>query len=514
MSDNTAANRRIAKNTLFLYIRMVFVLLVTLYSSRVLLAELGVEDFGIYNVVAGFVSMFGFFNATLSTSMQRFYNFELGKNGNVSRVYVTGFFLHVAFALVLFLLLESIGVWYVNNVMVIPSNRLFAANILFQVSSLSLVFIVIQIPYVGAIMAYEHLDFYAIVSIVDVILKLVIVLALPLFSGDKLVTYSILFSIISIINFILYFSFAKRKCPGIVLKSKVSKPLLNSMLSFSGWNLVGTFAFTMKGQGLNLVLNYFFGPVINAARGIASQVGNAISSFSGSITTSFKPQLVQSYSMGDTLRSVRLMFLESRVCFMLMGILAAPVVINIDLILGIWLGSNNVPEYTSAFTTLTMVDCLISSLNAPCTHLTFASGKVKEFQIGSSIVHLALLPVALLCLMAGMNATSVYVITIIFAVINQFVCIILCNKVVGFGLNNYLHQVIIPCFVFILLLPLFPFLISLIIKHSITSFLVSTLAVVIIGCFLGWFVVLSNSERDKLLTIGIIAKIHSIFSRQ
>ena len=226
--DNSINNKRIAKNTTFLYIRMFFVLVVTLYTSRVILNTLGVEDFGLYSVVSGFVSLFGFLNATLTASMQRFYNYELGKRGDegLQLVYSTGLIIHVIIALILLVILESIGIWYINNIMVIPVGRLFSVNVVYQSVVLSMILIVMQIPYLGAIMAYERMDYYAVISIIDVILKLLIVLVLPIIPFDKLITYAILLSLISIVNFACYFVYSKRNFKSIkrsVVDKKLSK---------------------------------------------------------------------------------------------------------------------------------------------------------------------------------------------------------------------------------------------------------------------------------------------------
>ena len=276
---------------------MFFVLVVSLYTSRVVLNTLGVSDYGVYNVVAGFVSLFAFLNATLTSSMQRFFNYEKGISGNVgfNQVYSTGLRIHILLAILIFILLETIGIWYVNNIMVLPADRLFAANVVFQCSVLSMVLVILEIPYLSAIMAQESMNFYAFVSILDVILKLVAVLALPFFPHDKLIIYSILILFITAVDFVFYYFYAKKKYL-LYIDHSVNKSLYKQLLSFSGWNLVGTFSFMLKGQGVNIVLNYFCGTLINAARGVAFQVYNGVVGFSNSISTAYRPQIVESYA--------------------------------------------------------------------------------------------------------------------------------------------------------------------------------------------------------------------------
>ena len=490
-------NNRIAKNTLLLFIRMFFVLIISLYTSRVILQSLGVTDYGVYNVVAGFVSMFGFLNATLSSSMQRYYNYEFGRAGEkgVQRVYVTGFRIHVVLAIVLVVLLESFGIWYVNRIMVIPPELLFAANVLFQASVLSLVILVIQIPYLGIILAKERMGVYATVSVLDILLRLGIALIIRIVDHDRLIVYSYLLALLSVTDFTLFFVFAKKKFKEIKLIGKIDRGLLKSLLSFSGWNLVGTFSFMLKGQGLNLLLNYFFGPVVNAARGIAFQVSNAVSGFSSNITTAFRPQIVNSYSSNDSARSIRLTFLESKVCFVLIASLLTPLCLEVKLILSIWLGESNIPQYTDVFTCLALVDCLIATLNAPCTHLTFANGNIKAFQIGSSIVHLLLIPVSYVLLKLGLSASSVFVITIVFSVINQSVCVILGNRVVHFGIQNYIKKVVFPCLFFIILQPILPYLFTMIMPDGFVRLLSLVFIDVLISIGLGVLLMLSKEER-------------------
>lgn len=505
MTDTSANNKRIAKNTAFLYIRMIFVLFVSLYTSRVVLNALGVEDFGVYNVVAGFVSMFSFLNATLSSSMQRFYNFE-GTNdaeNGYHRVYCTGLIIHFILAGVMLLLLETIGLWYVNSVMVVPEERLLAANIVYQTAVFSMLLVILQIPYMGIIMAAEKMDYYSVISIADVILKLLAIIALPYLLFDKLIIYSIIICTISLFDLVCYFTYAKKRLLTKRFEWKIDTSVFKSLMSFSGWNLFGTFAFLLKGQGLNMLLNAFFGPVVNAARGIAFQINGAVSGFSGNISVSFRPQIVNSYAEENHSRVQSLMFSESKICFVLVLLMMCPIIFKIDYILDLWLGI--VPAQTNIFAILVLVDALICTLNTPCSQVVFATGKLKYYQIASSAVNLCLLPVCLVMLISGFNAASVFITTIIFSILNQVVCVWQAQRVFTFSMRGYVKKIILPCSLLMVLLPAILFPMAKALPDSFASLLIIILADVIIGMFAAYYLVFDSNE--KVFVCQLVSKI-------
>lgn len=493
-------NRRIAKNTIFLYIRMLTAMIVSLYTTRVVLRTLGVEDYGVFTTVAGFVTMFTFLNSTLSVSMQRFYNFEVARQGldGFKKVYSTGMAIHFIVVLIIVLVLESIGMWYVNNVMVLPIARLTSANIVFQTSVISLCFLLLAIPYSGAIMAAERMDFYAIACILETILKLLCVLALPYLPFDKLSVYGILLLIVSIISFLLYYIYAKKYIFTFRGRLKCDKELLKQMISFSSWNFVGTFSFMLKGQALNMLLNFFFGPIINAARGIAFQVGNAVSSFSSNITVAFRPQLVMAYSQEDYSRVNSLFFIQSKICFALMTILIIPVILNIDYILRIWLGKE-VPQYTALFSILVLLDALISSLNTPCTQVVMATGNIKDYQIASSCINIMLFPTCWLFLYLGFDPASVFIITIVFSILNQAVCVWRLLKVFNMSLAKYVMMVIMPCVIFAILCPVPGYIITSVMDHSFIRLCILIVVSIAFGLMLTYYLFFTKSERVRIM---------------
>lgn len=409
ISNNSVSNKRILKNTLFLYCRMIIVLLVSLYATRVILNVLGVTDYGIYNVVAGFVSMFSFLNSAMNNTTQRYLNYERGRGdlNSLSNVFNTACQIQAIIAVVTLLLLEVFGVWYINNIMIIPQERIIAANWVFQFSSLSLVLLILQIPYSADIISHERMDYYALVSIIDVAVKLLIVIVLPCLSYDKLFVYGLLSFLLSLINFLLFYIYSNRNFVEVKLRFEFDRELFKTMLSFSGWNMLGAIAYTIQGQGLNVLVNSFFGPVVNAARAIAFQIHAAISGFSENIATAFKPQLIESYAIQDLRRTKELMFSMSKYCYLMIFIFSLPVIVEIESILSIWLGGT-VPDYTAIFAILVLVNLLVSSLNLPISQTVQATGKVKYYQIIRSLLVALTLPISWLFLKEGYNPTVVF----------------------------------------------------------------------------------------------------------
>ena len=499
MVNNVDNNNRIAKNTLFLYFRMVLVLIVGLYTSRVVLNALGSSDFGLYNVIAGFVTLFSFLNVGLSSSLQRYYNYEGGRNGDLGykKVFTAGLCVHVCMAFILLLVLESFGLWYVNNVLVLPEGRLPAANILFQFSVLSLALVIIQVPYSGAVIAYERLDFYALVSIVEVVLRLLLVILLPILPFDKLIFYASIQLFISILNFIIYVIYTKAKFKFLHFTKPIDYRLLKSMVSFSGWNLIGTLAFLLKSHGVNLLLNLFFGTVVNAARGVASQISGSIMGFSNNISMSFRPQIVGSYAVGDTKRTYKLFLTQSKICYCFILMLITPVIIEMDYLLYIWLG-DAVPEYTNVFASLVLIDAMINTLNTPVTQVVYATGKIKNYQIFSALVNLLILPFCWLFLKIGFDAWTVFIITIVFSIICQIVCLIILHDVFRFSYIDYISHIVFPCISMSVLVPAPLFFFSQFYPDSFMRLVIISISSLLFTILFLYSFFLSFSERKLI----------------
>ena len=493
-------SRKIAKNTFFLTFQTIFVLLVSLYTSRVILKALGVEDFGIYNVVGGLVSMFAFLNTSMINGIQRYYNYELGKNGEdgLTRVYNTALCIQAILAVVIVVLTETVGLWYINNVMVIPPERLDAARWIFHFSVISLVFVIMQVPYSSAAVAHEHMGFYALINVLDTALKLAIAIAIPFFAADKLIVYGFLILLISVINWILYYLYAKSKFKEIKLCKGFNSSQFKEMLSFSGWNLFGSFSGVIKEQGINMILNLFFGPVVNAARGIAYQVNGAMMAFVANINTASRPQLTQSYASGDLNRSIHIMYSMSKIGLIVMALFAVPIVLEIDYILKIWLDTE-IPQHTNTFVQLVVINSIVLCLNPPVSFLVHATGKMRKYQVVSSLFSLLVIPVSYYALKQGMTPETVFIIMIIFTVLCQAICVRILNQLIDFSVNDYLKRVILPFFVFLILIPILPVIPHLLMNESFVRLVVVCVISFLATGIVGYYVVLNAEERNKVV---------------
>lgn len=500
-------NKRIAKNTLFLYLRMIVVLAISLYTTRVVLNVLGVIDYGIYNVVCGFVSMFAFINNSLSNGTQRFYNYNKGQRGadKIPLVYTSSLLIQVFIAIIIVLLLETFGLWYLNNKMIIPEDRMLAAFWIYQFSVLSLAFVVLQVPYTAAVLAFERMDYYAIVSILDVLLKLAIVLALPHIKADQLIFYGLFTLLVSITDFVMYYAYSKKHFSEKLHIIKIREwTTFKDISSFSGWNVFGTFAYMLKDQGLNILLNAFFGPVVNAAKGVAMQVNSALQGFSSNIVAAIRPQLVESYSAGNHSRVTNLMFSMSRLTFIMLFTLSLPVMIELNYMLKIWL-SGEIPEYTMIFTELVLINMIISSMNTPLSQVVHATGKMKVYQVGTSIIICSILPISWVFLKMGYSPVPTFIVSIIVSIINQGVCLFLLRRIFPFSIRLYTYKVIVPCVVVSSLSLIIPLLITRFVEASFIRFCINTILTVVITCGLSYLVIMTKDEKN--LVLGFLNRI-------
>ena len=499
-------NTTIAKNTLFLAIRMVFVLFVSLYTSRVFLNVLGVVDYGISNVVAGFVSMFGFLNTSLSNAIQRFYNSELGLSGKdgVTKVYNTSLIIQGIIAISVFLLLETVGLWYLTEKMVIPEDRFRVAFWLYQFSTISAVLVIMQSPFSAVIMAYEKMNVYALFSIFDTLLKLVFALILPYINIDKLLMYGFIYMVITLINFLLNFFYSKIKIKEIYFKKVYSKNMFKNMISFSGWNLLGTFACMAREQGLNLILNLFFGPAINAARGVAYQVSGALQGFVSNLSLAAKPQMVQSFATGDSTRTMKLMYTMSKLSFVVLFVLSLPIIFNIDYILHLWLG-NSVPQHAASFVVLVIITNFFNNLNAPLSNVVYATGQMRNYEITFSTINLLIIPFSYFALKFGAPAESVFVVYLIMTIFVQLGCLIVLKAIVNISLGEYMKSLVIPILVIILLTIPIVYVICLALPKNIIFIVLEYMVIVPYVSVLFYFILLDSSEKN--IVKGIANKI-------
>lgn len=497
ISTITESNKRIANNSIHMSIRMVIVLIISLYTTRCILDVLGIQDYGIYNVVCGFVSMFSFLNTSMSNGIQRFYNFELGRNGEVgaNKVYNNAFLIQFLLVIIVVVLTESVGMWYLHNKMVIPSDRIFAAQCIFQLSLISFIFVIMQAPYTAAVMAHEKMSFYAIINVVDVALKLCIVLLIPLFSGDSLIIYGFLYVLISAFNFVIYYLYSKKKFKEIQLNLKFDKALFLSMLGFSGWNIFGSLSGVLKEQGINLVLNLFFGPIVNAARGIAYQLNAGLQSFVSNITMPVRPQVIQSYAKGEYDRTINLTFAVSKLSCCFLYSCALPVILEIDYILHLWLG-NSIPEHTKVFVIIIILTSFVNNLNSAVSGVIHASGKMFVYQTVSSSISIMCIPSSYLGLKCGFPPEFALIMVLFWAALSQCASLVIMKNIISYSIIEYVKKIILPMGLMVIV-TIWPVLIikSLFDSDTIRFFfvLVSSIFSSVLGIY---YLVLDKSEKE------------------
>jgi O-antigen/teichoic acid export membrane protein len=511
---NTANNKRVAKNTILLYFRMLLTMLVTLYTVRVVLNVLGINDYGLYNVVGGIVIMFSFLSSTMSAASQRFFSFELGKNDLIQfkRTFGLMILIYGCIAIIVLILAETIGLWFLNYKMIIPADRLVAANWVFQFSILSFLVTIMTIPYNAAIIAHENMKVYAYVSIVEVILKLIFVFVLVGILFDKLILYSILVFISSCITSFLYGYICRRNYPECKFQFYWNKSLFNTLISYSGWNLFGATATVLNNQGVNIMLNLFFGPVINGSRAIAYQIGSTINQFVFNFQTAVNPQITKYYASGDVTKMKELVFQSCKLSYFLLFLISMPVLLEGNFILGLWL--KKVPEYVVSFTTLIIIGALIDSLSYPLVTAAQATGMIKQYQtiVGGTL--LLNLPISYCFLKFGYEAKITMYIAISISGICLFLRLFMLRRMVGLSILNFIKIVLFKVIVITFLSLSLPVLIVLFYEESIqrfafvisTGFLTSTICIFIFG--------LSLNERKYIINyISKKANMKSIKNR-
>lgn len=446
MQHQSENNKRLAKNTIFLYFRMILLMFVGLYASRVLLRTLGFEDYGLYNVVGSFVTMFGFLNATLSTSTQRFLNIELGKNDHesVKKVFSSSLLLHLMLVVIVLLLAETAGLWYVKEKLVIPPGREMAALFVYQCSIVSICLQIIQLPFMSTIIAHERMNVYAYVSIYEGLAKLGILFAIQMLPYDNLIMYALLLLSVQISVAFIYNIFCQKNFEEARFRIYYEKGLFNKMLGFSGWNIVGNLASVCNSQGLNLVMNIFFGTAINAARGIAFQVHSLVQQLISNFQLAVKPQVIKYYAAGQKEEMTNLVFNAAKYSAFLVIIATVPLILEIRPILKLWLG--DYPEYTVIFAQLILFRSIISSMTGNIVMVVHASGYLKNVGIFSGGILLMVLPISYIFLRMGFPPYVPFIINIGAALGDAFFELYWMRHYIGFPMGRFYAKVYVPVF--------------------------------------------------------------------
>lgn len=446
----SADNKRIAKNTLFLYVRMILTILVNLYAVRVIWQVLGVEDYGVYNVVGGIVTMFAFLNSAMVASSQRFISFELGTGNKerLSKVFSISMTVHFMLALLILILAETIGLWFLNAKLNIPPDRMMAANWVYQCSIVAFIVNIVSVPYNACIVAHEHMKAYGYFGILEVILKLAIVFLLIFIPFDKLITYAVLIVAVSALMRLIYGYYCRQNFDECHYKFVSDHHLMRDMFSFAGWSFIGNLGFSVRDQGLNIVVNLFFNVAVNAAKGIASQIGGVISGFAQNFQMALSPQITKRFAAGETSSMMTLVFAGCKYSALLMMFIVIPLYFASEIVLKLWL--DDVAPYTVGFMQLVLIMSLIDSMVSPITTALQATGRIKWFQIIISIIMVANIPLAWIWLKLEANPYIVLYVSILTSAIALVARLILLHHEVTFSYRDFLVKVIcriIPVFI-------------------------------------------------------------------
>lgn len=500
MTNPSQNNKRIAKNTLLLYFRMFFIMAISLYTSRIILKTLGVEDFGIYNVVGGIVAMMGILNNAMAVSTQRYLTYELGK-GNITRlkqVFSTCFLIYILLSGIFLILAESIGLWFLNNKLVIPSNRIIAANWVFQFSIFSCINTLLANPYNAVLIAREKMNVYAYISIIEVIFKLAIVYLLIIIPYDRLIVYGLLFLITNFIVTMIYRFYCIRNYEEVHFNFYWNKELFTQLLSYSSWNIFGSLSGLMKGQGLNILLNMFFTPVVNASRGIAYQVNTAITQFFTNFYTAVRPQITKYYAQGDLENMFNLVFRSSKFSFFLIFLLSLPIIIETPYIIYLWLGQ--LPEYVVSFTRLIVLISAIDSMASPLMTTCHATGKIKLYQSVVGTLIILNIPISY-CLLKYMECPpiSVFIVSLIISIIALFVRLWIVKKVIiTFPVLKYIKEVICRSFFIVGLSSILPLILHIYLPTSFLSFCIVVSTSIFSILFFIYLLGLTPNEKKSM----------------
>ncbi len=504
--DRSTNNKRIAKNSIFLNIRMVITLVIALYTSRVILSTLGVEDFGIYSAVVGFASLLGYFTTTMTNSTQKFLISALEKD-DVSALrdrFSMSIYIYALISLVILVIAETGGLWLIYNKLNIPAERLSAAIWLFQSTILAMVVMIMSIPYNSMLMAHEKMDVYAYIAILEPILRLAIVFVLQVGSYDRLKLYGVLLLAIQIVIRFIYSSYCSRHIAGTKLKIVKDRTLFKQMLGFTGWSMLTPLSVVSSAQGLNILLNIFFNPIVNAARAISSQVQNAILSFSRTLYMAFNPQITKSYVTGDYKYMHKLIYTSSVFNFYFLAMLSLPILASTTYIIKLWLGS--IPEYVIIFVQLMLLIGLISSLSTPLMTAIQATGKLRKYQIWESVSMLMVIPISYLLLSFEIiDPVGVFVISLLFEVITQGIRVLVVCPLIQMRRLDYFKNVVIK----LLLFSALSFPIPLFVSGYVSVGLIETLLLCVVSVLcvaVSAWTVTGKDDRDKVKDV-ILKKI-------
>lgn len=507
MSQNTTSdNKRIAKNTVVLYIRTIIILIISLYTSRIILNALGVEDYGIYNAVGGAVAMLNVLSLALSAAISRFITFELGK-GNKDRlktIFSTSVNIQIGISAIILFVGELLGVWFLNTQMNIPSERMAAANWVLQCSLLTFCINLISVPYNASIIAHEKMDVFAYIGILEAVLKLVVCFAIVVSPWDKLIVYAILLVLIALIIRLIYGIYCGRHFEECKYHFVFDKPILREMTSFAGWNFFTNGAFVFNTQGVNLLINIFFGVTVNAARGIATQVEGAVMQLVNSFTTALNPQITKSYAAGERDAMMSLVFRGAKFSYFLLFVIALPIIAETEFILTLWL--KNVPEHAVLFVQLSMIASLVNIVGKTGYTASMATGNIKRYVLWVTSVGMLAFPLTWVAFALGAPSEATYIVFVIVYILVEAIRLWVMKDLLDFPVKGFLREVILKILIVTIAASILPFLIVYFMESSWIRLFISLLvcvvssvaAVYVIGLTAGEKQMIVNTVKSKL----------------
>lgn len=497
-------NKRIAKNTMYLYVRMLVVMVVSLFTVRIVLDALGAEDYGINNVVGGIVTMFSFLTSTMNAASMRFFSYYLGKKDfeKLSEYFSMSFWCFVGMAVIVIIIAQTIGLWFVQNKLVIPNERMSAAMWVYQCSIFTFLFRIVSIPYNAIIIAHERMNVYALGGLLEVFLKLGAAYLLYISPVDKLITYAVLWGLMMCAIDVFYIVYGLRSFSESRVRRFCNKSILIEVVSYSGWNLFGAISGVVRSQGINILLNMFFNPVVNAARAIAFQVNNAINNFVLNFYKAVQPQITKYYAADEQDNMLMLVFRSSRLCYYLILFLSLPLLIETPFILSLWL--KEVPENAVLFTRLVVLTAIIDSTSYPLQTSISATGRIKYFQIVTGGLLVMNLPVAWIFLKMGYAPQVTMYIAMAISAIAQVTRVFFAKKYTNMSVRKYLREVICPILIVTIVSIVMPILVWTQFDENLTRFFV--VGVVCVVSTSVSVIYLGITKRERSLLNSVIKK--------
>lgn len=500
MTTTISSNKRIAKNAIYLYLRMFIVMIISLLSVRFLLDLLGVEDYGVYNAIAGVVTSFAFITNVLASASQRFFSFEIGKGtfDSLRQVFSTIVFIYVLFALLIFVVLQFGGMWFLHHKMTIPDGRMESAEMVLTFSMLAFLTNIIVNAYPALMMAHEDMNLYAIISVCDAILKFLAVIMLYFAVFDKLTVYPILLFIESVVHALAYLIICRIKYPESRLMLKINWSKATEILSFSGWSFFGSVAGVGYNQGVNLLFNVFIGPIANAAYAIGNQVSTAVNTLSSGFFSAMRPSMIKSIALSDGQKLKELFSLSNKVTFLLISVISIPMLVNTEFILSLWLGE--VHEFMVPFTQFMLVSIVVQNLGMPFTTIAQGNNVVRTYHIVVDGFVLLCLPILFLCIRSSASPLLILALSTLIFFIAHLLRIIVVRKYIAGLIQQYLMGFLIPSITVFAITYICSRLVSCSFNNQWLAFAISSISTLLELVILAYCFICNSIERQSIIS--------------